>query len=459
MLSSLFALSALVAQAAAPGLSQEMLERAYDQVTPAMCLVRYSSEVTNPNNGQVSKRDSSALGLLVSPDGLVMAHGHMVLENAQPFSITILVGWGDDEKEYDATLLQKPDDINVAFLRIEGDALPKFPYVRFAADAGLRVGSPLAVVGVLSDALDNVRSLRVAYVGAVLEKPRTTYCLDAPVSFGYVGGPVINDRGKVAGVVGFDLDANEGGELYTRSGHPLVYQAALFRKYIANPPGENVADLNAPDAWLGVYTQPLTEDLAAYWGLRDGGGLVVSTVVPGSPANGAGLMSGDVIVAFGGTPIKARLDRDVMSFTKLVRDTGPGKQVDIRILRDGEPKTISLELGARPPSSRDADEYEDEVFGLTVREITTDVRIALNLPEDVQGVIVRRVKSGGPAQLARMRPGVIILTVGDYSIGSIDDLKAAIAKLAEEKPSEVPIFARFGPATGFFRLEPRWNRE
>ncbi len=458
MLSSLIVLAALTTQtAAAPGLSQAVLKGAYEQVTPAMCLVRYSSEITNPASGQVSRRDSSAVGLLVSADGLVMAHGHMVLDNARPFSITVTVGWGEDEKEYDAVLLRKPDDINVVFLRIEGADHPPFPYVRFARETALDVGSPVALFGVLPEALDNVRALRVAYVGAILQKPRTTYCLDAPVSFGYVGGPVINSRGRVVGVLGFDLSPGEGGELHTRSGYPLIYQAALFRKYIANPPGDKAVDDKTPDAWLGVYTQPLTEDLAAYWGLRDEGGLVVSTVVAGSPARAAGLLSGDVITAFDGTPIKARVDRDVMAFTKLVRDTGPGKQVNIRVLRNGEPKTITVELGIRPPSSRDAGEYEDKVLGLTAREITTDVRIALNLPEDVKGVIVRRVKSGGSAQLARIRPGVIILSVGDYGIESLDDLKAAVAKLAETKPKEVSIFARFGPGTGFFRLEPRWN--
>lgn len=457
MRSKIAFLTALLVPATAMALDQATLEQAYDRITPAMCLVQYTSEVTNPQTGQVNKRDSSAVGVLVSPDGLVMVHGHMVLEDAQPYAIKVTVGRGDNEKEYDAALLRKPDDINVVFLKITPETGQKFPFLRFAAEPGLRVGSPVGLFGVLPDALDNERALRVGYIGAILEKPRTTYCLDSPVGYNHVGGPVVNEAGEIVGVLGFDLSRAEGGELYSRSGYPLVYQAKLFRKYIANPPGEDTIEEGRADAWLGVYTQPLTDDFAEYWGLSKDGGLIVSTVVPASPAESAGILSGDVIREFDGTPIKSKLDREVISFTKLVRDTGPEKTVTVRFLRDGEPKSVDVKLTTRPRSARDADEYEDDVFGLTVREITVDVRIALNLPEDVRGVIVRRVESGGVAQLGNMRPGVIILSLGDFPIATLDDYKAAVAKVAEAKPTEVPVFARYGTATGFFRLTPRWG--
>lgn len=118
---------------------------------------------------------------------------------------------------------------------------------------------------------------------------------------------------------------------------------------------------------------------------------------------------------------------------------------------------IQVNLGTRPRSAQEAGEYEDPFFGLTVREITTDVRIALNLPENTQGVIVRRVKSGSAAQLGKMRPGVVIMRVADYPVTTIEEFQAAVEKVAANKPAEVVVFGRFGPATGFFRLEPRWE--
>src|SRR5690606_10217028 len=145
--------------------------------------------------------------------------------------------------------------------------------------------------------------------------------------FGYVGGPVINSAGNIVGVVGFDLSTNEGGDLYTRSGHPLVYQTALFKHYINNPPSKEALDAQETDAFLGVFSQPLTDDLATYWKLPQEGGVVVSTVIDGSPAAEAGLLPGDVIVMFNEVPVRAKLDREIPGFTKIVRDAGIGKAV------------------------------------------------------------------------------------------------------------------------------------
>lgn len=149
----------------------------------------------------------------------------------------------------------------------------------------------------------------------------------------------------------------------------------------------------------------------------------------------------------------------MVGFTKLVRETGAGAEVDVRILRDGEAQTISLTLGLRPRAEQDADEYEDETFGITIRELTTDVRIRMNLGEEVQGVIVRSVESGSVAQAARVVPGTVILRMNDMVIGSIEDYKAAVEQMEEAQPSEVTVFARVGSVTGFFRFQPRWEIE
>ncbi len=457
MLSSL-ALIAAMSFAAADGFTQAGLAAAYDALTPAIGLLEYSSEVTDPASGETAKREGNALALMVSPDGLMMTHGHMVLENAEPFNLRVTLGQGEKEKKYEAVLLKKPDDINVVFLKLKSDTPLKLPYVKFDRPNGLKLGSEVALFGLLSDTLDFNRAFQTGRVASVLEKPRTTFCLDENIRFGFVGGPVMDAAGRVVGVVGFDLSRAEGGDVYVRSGHPLIFQSELFQKYIDQPPGEKGIKNEQDDGWLGVFTQPLDDDFAAYWGLEKSGGLIISTVVPGSPGAEAGLRSGDVIVNFNGTPIKAKLDREVVGFTKLVRETGTGKDVTLKVLRDKQPLEVKLKLGTRPRTSQDADEYEDEVFGLTVREITTDIRIALNLSDDVKGVIIRRVKSGSVAQLGKMRPGVIIHTFGDHPVTNLEEFKAAVQKVAEQKPAEITVFARAGTVTGFFRLQPRWNK-
>jgi S1-C subfamily serine protease len=85
------------------------------------------------------------------------------------------------------------------------------------------------------------------------------------------------------------------------------------------------------------------------------------------------------------------------------------------------------------------------------------VRIALNLGEGVEGVIVRQVEPGGWAALAGIRPGVIIMRVGPVETPSTADFEEALSEAAEAQPSEIPVFARAGARTGFFRLQPRWD--
>lgn len=442
---------------AGDGLTQEMIRDAYKRYTPAIVLIEFSVEITD-RQGRVTKRDRTALGLIVSESGLVMTHGHMKVQDGAPFNIKVKVGEGERLKTYDAVFLEKPDDINVCFVQIKPETPTKFPFVKFDRDATIEIGEPLLILGVLADTLDNARGFVVRRLGSILNEPRRTYILDEPVTFGYIGGPVVTASGRVAGVVGLDLSAAEGGELYTRSGHPLVYQAALFHKYLDRPPAEaGAADKEAEEAWLGVYTQPLTDDLAEYWRLPKQGGIVVSTVVPGSPAESAGIRSGDIVIEFNGKPITAKLDPEVTQFQKIVRESPLDQPLSVIYYRDGERQETSLTLSRRPKTAATAREYEETVLGLTVRELTQDVRISLNLPEDVEGVIVRRVRSGSPANQARIAPFFVVMRVGDRAIRGIDDYEAAIAAISEQKPTEVVLFCRIEASTAFYRLLPRWE--
>jgi len=432
------------------------LREAYNKIDPAIGLVEFSVEITNPNTGERSKQDRNALALVVSRSGLVLTHGHMILDDAVPFNITVTLGQGPTEKRYDAEALPKPEDVNVVFLQLKSDTPLDLPYVRFSPEANLQLGASVALFGVLAESFDFETCVQERRIGAVLDKPRTTYCLDDAIRFAFVGAPVIDAQGRVGGVVGFDLSTQEGGDIYVRSGHPIVFQASLLQKYIDDPQTAKPKD-DSGDAWLGVFTQPLSDDFAKYWNLNIDGGLIVSTVVPTSPAGIAGLKSGDIITEFNGTPIRAKLDRDVLGFTKLVRDAGAGKSVEIKFLRDGKPQSVTTTLEVRPRTAQDAAVFEDKTLGLTVRELTADVRIQLNLADDVAGVIVRSVESGSAAQLAKIRPGVILLAFGDHPVRNLDEYKKVLEDIRKEKPAEITVFARAGAVTGFFRVQPRWD--
>ncbi len=454
--SCMLALAASAVAEDAATVSSEVVRRAYDSLRPAVGLVEYTAEVTNTSTGDVARRGGNSLGLVVAPDGLVMAFGHLVLENSEPVNVRVTLGQGGGtEQVYEGEVLSKPEDINVSFIRLKSDEPLNLPYVRFDT-ATLQLNDPVAIIGILGSTMDNVPAIQQSRVGAILDRPRTTYCLEERVAFGYVGGPVIDAAGHIVGVVGFDLSAEEGGELYARSGHPLVYQSELFARYIRNPLQDDATDDEEGNAWLGILSQPLTDDLAIYWSLPQSGGVVVSTVVPGSPAEAAGFQVGDVLQQFNGQPLDMRLDRDIRAFTKLVREAPVGAPVPVALLRDGQPVSLEVTLREQPKSRREAGEYDSEVLGLTVREITTDIRLMLNLPESVNGVIIRRVRAGSPAHVAGMRTGLIILNFGNHPITSLADFESAAAAVAEAKPAEISVLGLLPTGRQFYRIEPRW---
>jgi serine protease Do len=450
------AAAVLAIESEAADFTPETIQRAHEWVTPAMCLIAYTMETRNPQTGDVNRRPGFALGLIVSPDGLIVSHGHLLVDNREPTNLTARVGEGNAMKEYPLVLLNKPDDVNLTFLRINADEEISFPHVRFAKNPELQLGEPLLIYGLLGEPLDHARSFQIRRIGAILEQPRTTYALEDSVAFGFVGGPVLNTAGEVVGVIGFDLARNEGGDMYTRSGHPLLYQAPLFQGYIEEPPGE----VEARDfAWLGIFSQPLTDDLARYWNLPTEGGVVISTVVPGSPAEDAGLLAGDVIVRFNDLAVTAKTDPDVTSFTRMVRESPIDVPMTLELYRNGEQQTLELSLGTRPTAARDAEQFEDEILGLTVRELTTDSRLALNLADNIEGVIVRSVRSGGPAALGGIRPNFIILGFGRQPVRNLTEYRQVLDLMREAKPEEVTVFCRAGANTAFFRIRPRWDRE
>jgi predicted metalloprotease with PDZ domain len=220
-------------------------------------------------------------------------------------------------------------------------------------------------------------------------------------------------------------------------------------------------------AWLGVYTQELTDDLRNALGIQ-ANGVLISQVVKGSPAERGGLVKGDVIVTVN--------DRAVTSpdaFTETIQARKPGDVLAIRVLRDGERRTMSVTLGERSESSGSRDDDDDDGddddgdddgddddesirveipdadeidrlvrkhvgdaqvytfgsargrLGVRIQDLNRDLGTYFKAPEG-QGVLVLEVVDGSAAEKAGFRSGDVILKVGDDSVSDGDDLVRAL---------------------------------
>jgi serine protease Do len=232
---------------------------------------------------------------------------------------------------------------------------------------------------------------------------------DAAINPGNSGGPLVNMQGEVIGIntaivaggsgIGFAIPANMAKKIYTE----LVAKGRVAR------------------GWLGVSIQPLTPELAKSFGAKDAKGVLLSDVVPDSPAAKAGLQAGDILLEFEGKKMEGPgdLQRAVGLFT-------PGRSAKVKYWREQAEKTIEVRVGEAP------DEREARsggvpgaprgrtMLGLEVRPITPEVARQLNL-RSAEGVLVTRTEDGSAAAEAGIQRGDVIREINRQKVRSLAD--------------------------------------
>jgi len=157
-------------------------------------------------------------------------------------------------------------------------------------------------------------------------------------------------------------------------------------------------------------------------------GALVNDVTPGGPADKAGIKNGDVIRKLDGKTV-AGADQ----LTAMVTNINPGTEVTMDILRDGKPMAIHLTLGERPanlsvtPGVGKAPS-EGALRGITVQNLTPDIRDQLGLPPNVRGVVISNLEPGSPAAQGGIQPGDVIETINRQQVNSVADFNRLAAE-------------------------------
>ena len=170
--------------------------------------------------------------------------------------------------------------------------------------------------------------------------------------------------------------------------------------------------------WLGVFIQEITPDIADSLGLETESGALVSSVHPEGPAQAAGVQTGDIVIEFDGKTIE-----DMRSLPRIVAETTIGKEVEVKVIRDGREKILRVTLGEleqaeengllagnAPPVERS---HSFASLGFTIDPMNAASREKYNLPEEANGapltgVVVTEVVEGSPAAERGLEPGDVI---------------------------------------------------
>jgi serine protease Do len=177
--------------------------------------------------------------------------------------------------------------------------------------------------------------------------------------------------------------------------------------------------------YLGVYPADITPELAQSFNLPDQNGALVNDVAPNSPAQKAGIQSGDVIVEFNGKRVT-----DTENFSLAVSECSPGTTATVKVIRDGHEKTFTVKLGEllnqvsqnqKSQNENSSASNTDALDGVTVSDLDQQARQQLNIPDNVQGALVTDVDSNSNSAEAGLQQGDVITEINHQPVANADD--------------------------------------
>jgi len=367
------------------------------------------------------------------------------------------VATGSDIETYAAEYLGKDDTAQLAFLRTTDPSAPQLPPVAFAPVAEFQRGDPVLTFGSLGEPDAYKLIVQMARVSAVLDKPFTMAMVHG--NLGVLGTPVVTLDGRVVGIVGIHvLDRGKTAGQRRMAPIQVVWPTERFIERLKSPP-EGGRRVKRP--WLGVSElNPLTKDMAEFYGLGERRGVIVGRVIGGTPADTAGIKAADIILAVDGTNITGAEGQLVPFFQNELKEMAIGQDVTFEIYRDAKTQTVKVTLAEQPKSAGEARRTKNREFGVTVREIVLLDTVLRELPRDEKGVVVDYVEPSGWAQDGGVEVGDIIKKVQDRDVADLDAFTKVFDEEIAKKPKEVVLFVLRGKKeTKLVRIEPRWDAE
>ena len=391
-------------------------------------------------------QSSLGSGVIVTNEGHIITNNHVV---AQVDEIEVQLSDGQTKK---ARLVGADEQVDLAVLKIDNPGVNPLKLADSdtvqPGDFVLAIGNPFGFEETVTDGIisSKGRPNRSDFFGDLLQT-------NAAINPGNSGGPLINLRGEVIGIntaiasttggsqgVGFAIPSNT----VRTALESLLRQGRIIRGY------------------LGIQTRALQpgEDGA------DTEGVTVAEVMAGSPAAQAGVQPGDVVRKFDGHEVK-----NFSALRSLVAQTQLNKQVELEIVRDGKPLKVKAQIKEQPIDSdtaravprqnepqpqtprqpSDEEAASSPLAAIHVEELTPEMARQLDLPSNVQGVLVTGVDPD--SGVAELQKGDVIEEINQQPVTSVSDYNKIAAALEPSQPQVLSVCRH--RARSFLVLRPR----
>ena len=383
---------------------------------------RFGGDSGSSDDDERAER-SGGSGFIVSPDGYIVTNNH-VIENATK----VEVHYGADEngnggRTVTAKIIGRDPNTDLALLKIDTDReLPSVPLgdsdrIR-KGDWAIAIGHPFTFENTLTVGVISAKGRNIG-ISAETRSFENFIQTDAAINFGNSGGPLLNINGEVIGIntairgggaqgIGFATPVNTVKVLL-----PQLKEGKVVRGY------------------LGMTISDISDETREAFNLPEARGALVQQVEPGKPADKAGIRRGDAVIEIDGKPIRNNRELiDTISYLPV------GTTVKVTVLRDGKRQVLTAKTAERPKDGPVAEEEEEaaatepvrDKLGLTLQNLTAELRRSAGLPTNVSGVLVTNVKSVSPAADANISEGDVINEVQGQPVSNIDEFRAAIER-------------------------------
>ena len=370
------------------------------------------------------KVTSLGSGVIVSKEGHIVTNNH-VLNGTDDVTVQL-----SDGRQSKAKIIGTDGQIDLAVLKIDLENLTPLPIgdsdkVR-VGQIVMAIGNPFGLDESVSQGIISAKDRR-----AMNDSQVEFFQTDTAINPGNSGGPLVNIRGEVIGI---------NTAIYSESGGNQGIGFAIPSNVVRAAMNSIISKGRVIRGYLGVGIQPVTPDIAEQFKLNSARGALVTDVTPGSPAEKAGIIRGDVIRKVNGYEVK-----DTVALVNRIAESDIGSNLTIDLVRDGESKTVMAQvieqpadLAARLNRNQNAPDpspnSQNAVFaGIEVKNLTPQLRSQANVPASVNGVIVTRVDpSSGVAQ--ELRPGDVIEQINRQPVANVDEFQSMVSRLDPDRP-------------------------
>lgn len=348
-------------------------------------------------------------GVIVDPSGVVVTNYH-VIEGADEIRVAL-----NDKREFEAQVLLRDQRTDLAILKLKTEGREAFSSLPMGnsdelavGDLVLAIGDPFGVGQTVTQGI--VSALARTQVG--VSDYQFFIQTDAAINPGNSGGALVDMSGRLVGI---------NSAIYSRTGGSLGIGFAIpvnMVRVVVEQAKSGGTAVRRP--WLGARLQRVTADIADGLGLTRPTGALVRDVVPGSPADKAGLKSGDLVVAVEGQGVE---DPESLNYRLATRPIG--SRAALGISRSGKVESVVVVLESAPenPAREPLVLRSRSPFsGATIVNLSPAVAEELKVDESAKGVVIFEVADGSPAAMAGFKAGDVVVEVNGAKVVRTRDL-------------------------------------